>query len=111
MNDGEAVRRMLGNGSAYEAPADVRQCKIDWARGVIWWPTIHMPDSDGWVRMTPAVRRQLVRLAGGAFDDSRPETGEALNLAIHNMRETFFRPRIVCGEGGEWWLQALCDPG
>lgn len=111
MNDDEVVRRMLGNGSAYEPCADVRRCKIDWARGVIWWPTIQMPNSDGWVRMTPAVRRQLVRLAGGVLDDSRPEAWEALNFAIHNMKETFFHPRIVCGEGGEWWLQALCDPG
>lgn len=102
--DDESVRGMFETTPVYHRRSDLSECPVDWAKNIIWLP--ELPEG---TEMTPAARRQLVRMTEVEEEDV-PEAWDAFKRAIEGTKQRYFIPRLVLSREGGWYLQAFCGP-
>lgn len=103
MSDHEAVRDMLGLVPVRYVPMRLSRCAVDWAQNSIYLNLLGR-----WAQMTPAARRQLVRITRVEKDDV-PEAWDAFNKAIEGD-PSYFVPRLMLGRTDVLYLQAFSGP-
>ncbi|MBP7005888.1 hypothetical protein KBB27_02075 [Patescibacteria group bacterium] len=103
--DDESVRGMFEAVPVYHECLNLSKCPVDWAKNIIG-----LPELSQWAEMTPAARRQLVRMTGVEEKEDVPEAWDAFKRAIEGAGERYFIPRLALSRDGTWYLQAFCGP-